>query len=72
MAAASAAVAGLPLLPSLLQSDRWLLWLGLLFIGSVYYFPQGIVGSLRGRAARPPATVSAPEPRRPAPGSSPR
>jgi branched-chain amino acid transport system permease protein len=28
--------------------DRWLLWLGLLFIVSVYRFPAGIVGKLRG------------------------
>ncbi|MFV0279556.1 MAG: branched-chain amino acid ABC transporter permease [Rhodoblastus sp.] len=27
--------------------DRWLLWLGLLFILSVYFFPSGIVGKLR-------------------------
>jgi len=40
MGAASnaAADAGLPLLPGLLHPDRWLLWLGLLFIASVYFF----------------------------------
>ena len=27
--------------------DRWLLWLGVLFILCVYYFPTGIVGRLR-------------------------
>ena len=27
--------------------DRWLLWLGILFIFSVYFFPTGIVGKLR-------------------------
>lgn len=54
MAAARAAAAGLPLLPNLLQPDRWLLWLGLLFVLSVYYFPQGVVGSLRaGPRVRP-------------------
>jgi len=54
MAAASTAAAGLPLLPNLLQPDRWLLWLGLLFVLSVYYFPQGVVGSLRaGPRVRP-------------------
>ena len=37
----------MPLLPALLQPDRWLLWLGVLFILSVYYFPLGIVGKLR-------------------------
>ena len=49
MGAAShaAANAGLPLLPGLLHPDRWLLWLGLLFIASVYFFPTGVVGRLR-------------------------
>ena len=27
--------------------DRWLLWLGLLFVLCVYHFPTGIVGRLR-------------------------
>jgi branched-chain amino acid transport system permease protein len=31
----------------LLHPDRWLLWLGLLFIASVYFFPTGVVGRLR-------------------------
>ena len=44
---ASGALAGLPLLPNLLHPDRWLLWLGLLFVASVYAFPGGIVGHLR-------------------------
>ncbi len=48
-AAAVAGELGLPLLPGLLHPDRWLLWLGLLFIASVYFFPTGIVGRLRGR-----------------------
>lgn len=50
MGTASNAVAeiGVPLLPGLLHPDRWLLWLGLLFIASVYFFPTGIVGRLRG------------------------
>lgn len=34
---------------NLLNPDRWLLWLGSLFILSVYFFPTGIVGYLRGR-----------------------
>jgi branched-chain amino acid transport system permease protein len=35
----------------LLSPDRWLLWLGVLFVLSVYYFPTGVVGRLRaGRA----------------------
>jgi branched-chain amino acid transport system permease protein len=49
-ASQAAANAGLPLLPGLLHPDRWLLWLGLLFIASVYFFPTGIVGRLRGPA----------------------
>jgi len=45
------ATEGLPLLPALLTPDRWLLWLGVLFVLSVYYFPTGIVGKLRERAS---------------------
>jgi branched-chain amino acid transport system permease protein len=40
--------AGIPILPHLFHPDRWLLWLGILFILSVYFFPTGIVGKLRG------------------------
>jgi branched-chain amino acid transport system permease protein len=47
MKAISDASQGLPLLPSLFHPDRWLLWLGVLFVLSVYYFPYGIVGKLR-------------------------
>ncbi|HEY7548159.1 MAG TPA: branched-chain amino acid ABC transporter permease [Hyphomicrobiaceae bacterium] len=47
MKLASEATAAVPLLPNLLHPDRWLLWLGLLFILSVYFFPTGIVGRLR-------------------------
>ena len=43
----STAAAGLPWLAALLSPDRWLLWLGLLFVLSVYYFPTGVVGRLR-------------------------
>jgi branched-chain amino acid transport system permease protein len=50
MKLATEATASVPLLPSLLHPDRWLLWLGILFILSVYFFPAGIVGRLRGRA----------------------
>jgi branched-chain amino acid transport system permease protein len=47
MKLASDAAKGIPLLPDLLHPDRWLLWLGVLFIVCVYYFPSGIVGRLR-------------------------
>jgi branched-chain amino acid transport system permease protein len=43
----SDALAGLPLLPKLFHPDRWLLWLGVLFVAIVYFFPAGIVGRLR-------------------------
>lgn len=39
--------AGAPLLAGFFNPDRWLLWLGVLFILSVYFFPKGIVGKLR-------------------------
>jgi branched-chain amino acid transport system permease protein len=48
----SEAAAGLPWLAALLSPDRWLLWLGVLFVLSVYYFPTGIVGRLRAAALR--------------------
>jgi branched-chain amino acid transport system permease protein len=47
MGTAAKATEALPLLPSLLHPDRWLLWLGVLFVLSVYFFPTGIVGKLR-------------------------
>ena len=48
----SEATSGLPWLSALLSPDRWLLWLGVLFVLSVYYFPTGVVGRLRAAAAR--------------------
>ncbi|MFO1191727.1 MAG: branched-chain amino acid ABC transporter permease [Rhodoferax sp.] len=50
---ASTAASGLPWLSALLSPDRWLLWLGVLFVLSVYYFPTGVVGRLRARATPP-------------------
>jgi branched-chain amino acid transport system permease protein len=47
MALAANATQAVPLLSALLSPDRWLLWLGILFILSVYFFPTGIVGKLR-------------------------
>ena len=41
------AVAGIPVLAQLISPDRWLLWLGVLFVLCVYHFPAGIVGRLR-------------------------
>jgi len=49
---ANEAVSGVSWLAALFTPDRWLLWLGLLFVLSVYHFPTGIVGRLRARAAR--------------------
>jgi len=48
----SDATTGLPWLAALLSPDRWLLWLGLLFVLSVYYFPAGVVGRLRALRVR--------------------
>ncbi|MFG6485467.1 branched-chain amino acid ABC transporter permease [Roseateles sp. BYS78W] len=44
---AGSAVEGVPVLNTLVSPDRWLLWLGLLFVLAVYHFPGGIVGRLR-------------------------
>jgi branched-chain amino acid transport system permease protein len=49
MGQASDALAGVPLLAAFVHPDRWMLWLGVLFILSVYFFPVGIVGKLRAR-----------------------
>jgi len=50
LGAISSAVSGVPLIAALFQPDRWLLWLGLLFVLIVTFFPQGIVGRLRQRS----------------------
>jgi branched-chain amino acid transport system permease protein len=49
MQGAADAASSLPLAPDLLNPDRWLLWLGLLFILLVYFFPAGIAGTLMGK-----------------------
>jgi len=49
---ASEGLVKVPLLRDLVNPDRWLLWLGLLFVLSVYRFPTGIVGKLRAKARR--------------------
>ena len=46
MEVAAHATASVPVLPDLLNPDRWLLWLGVLFILLVYFFPAGIAGTL--------------------------
>jgi branched-chain amino acid transport system permease protein len=43
----ASAVEGVPVLAEIVSPDRWLLWLGILFVLSVYYFPAGVVGRLR-------------------------
>jgi branched-chain amino acid transport system permease protein len=48
MGHASGALVGVPFLAQALHPDRWMLWMGVLFILSVYFFPSGIVGKLRG------------------------
>lgn len=56
---AGTALQGVPLAGAVFTPERWLLWLGVLFVLSVYHFPTGIVGRLR--AASP---VGPPTPRR--------
>ncbi|OZI54940.1 branched-chain amino acid ABC transporter permease [Bordetella genomosp. 5] len=46
------AVGSVTPLALLFEPDRWLLWLGILFVLSVYYFPTGIAGRLRELARR--------------------
>jgi branched-chain amino acid transport system permease protein len=41
-----------PILGAVLTPDRWLLWLGVLFVLAVYYFPSGLVGKWRAMAVR--------------------
>jgi branched-chain amino acid transport system permease protein len=53
MAKAASAVAGVPILEPALHPDRWLLWLGILFILAIYFFPSGIVGKFRRQGVRP-------------------
>lgn len=44
LAGLSAQIAGWPVLPLLINPDRWLLWLGVLFVVIVYFFPKGLAG----------------------------
>jgi branched-chain amino acid transport system permease protein len=50
---AGGALDGVPVLSAFVSPDRWLLWLGLLFVLSVYHFPTGVVGRLRATRAKP-------------------
>ncbi len=52
MALGAEATSAFPVLPDLLNPERWLLWLGLCFILLVYFFPAGIAGTLMGRGGR--------------------
>ena len=47
---AGGALEGVPVLGAVFTPERWLLWLGVLFVLSVYHFPTGIVGRLRARS----------------------
>ena len=51
LALGAKAFEGIPVAGALISPDRWLLWLGLLFVLAVYHFPTGIVGRLRAAAA---------------------
>jgi branched-chain amino acid transport system permease protein len=55
----NAALGGIPVLPALFHPDRWLLWLGVLFVLIVRFFPQGIVGRLRQPRRQLPTASSA-------------
>jgi len=49
LGAVNGAVSGTPFLSALFHPDRWLLWLGVLFVLIVTFFPQGLFGWLRQR-----------------------
>jgi branched-chain amino acid transport system permease protein len=51
---AGGALEHVPVAGALISPDRWLLWLGVLFVLAVYHFPSGIVGRLRTTTRTPP------------------
>jgi len=55
---AADAVSGVPVVSLVLSPDRWLLWLGVLFVVCVYYFPSGIVGRLRMHGLKNPHVIA--------------
>jgi branched-chain amino acid transport system permease protein len=57
MADGAGALAGIPFAAQALHPDRWMLWLGVLFVLSIYFFPTGIVGKLRQRKADPATSL---------------
>ena len=52
MGVAAEAMHQVPILPFVLEPDRWLFWLGVIFILLVYFFPKGIAGTLAQKGAR--------------------
>ena len=52
IAMASDSIGSVPVLAAVVHPDRWMFWLGLMFVLCVYYFPEGIVGRLRKRHAQ--------------------
>jgi branched-chain amino acid transport system permease protein len=46
-ALSAAANASLRFRPALIHPDRWLLWLGLVFVLAVCFAPSGVVGALK-------------------------
>ena len=51
-------VQDIPVLSQIVSPDRWLLWLGILFVLSVYFFPSGVVGRLRAMRASKASSAS--------------